>query len=92
MHFFIFGNVLSDANYAIIFDVRKKHYRLAGTAVAAVGAVVVLSGVVGFQSVSADPVVAETADWSLLLIAGGVILIVAGIALSLWLFSTDKRS
>lgn len=91
MHFFIFGNVLSDANYAIIFDVRKKHYKLASTVIAAVGAVVVLSGVIGFQSVSADPVVAETADWSLLLIAGGAILIIAGIALSLWLFSSDKK-
>ena len=70
---------------------RKKHYKLAGTVIAAVGAVVVLSGVIGFQSVSADPVVAETADWSLLLIAGGAILIIAGIALSLWLFSSDKK-
>jgi len=86
---FIFGNVLSDANYAIIFDVKRKRYKLAGTVIAIVGAVVALSGVVGFQGVSADPVVAEKADWSLLLIAGGAILIVAGIALSLWLFASD---
>ena len=72
-----------------MFGVKRKSYRLAGIAVAVMGAVVVLSGAIGFQSVSADPVVAEKADWSLLLIAGGAILIIAGIILSLWLFSSD---
>jgi len=69
--------------------VKKKSYRIAGTVIAAMGAIVVIAGVVGFQSVSADPVVAEKADWSLLLISGGAILIIAGIVLSLWLFASD---
>ena len=83
------GNVLSDAKCVIIFLVKKKSYKLAGTLVAVMGAVVVLSGVIGFQSASADPVIAERADWSLLLMAGGAILIIAGIILSLWLFASD---
>ena len=86
---FIFGNVLSDANYAIIFDVKKKNYKLVGTIVAAVGAIGVVIGAAGFRSVSADPMVAEQADWSFLLMAGGAILIIAGIVLSLWLFASD---
>ena len=68
---------------------KRKSIKLAGKLTAAMGAVVVLVGVVGFQSASADPVVAEKADWSLLLMSGGAILIIAGIVLSLWLFASD---
>lgn len=86
---FVFGNVLSDANYAIIFGVKKKNYKLVGTVIAAIGAIGVIVGVAGFRSVSADPMVAEQTDWSFLLMAGGGILIIAGIILSLWLFASD---
>lgn len=76
-------------NYAIIFGVRKKSYKLAGAVISLVGAAVVFVGTVASQIASADPVVAERADWSLLLMVGGGILIIAGITLTLWLFVSD---
>ncbi len=68
---------------------KKKSYRLAGSIIAVMGAVVAVAGVVGYQSASADPVVAGKADWSLLLMAGGGILVIAGIILTVWLFASD---
>lgn len=68
---------------------KKKNYKLAGTFVAVVGAMAVVGGIVGFQSVLADPMVAERTNWPLLLMGGGAILIIAGIILSLWLFASD---
>ena len=68
---------------------QKKSYRKAGTIIATMGGLVSLGGIVSFQYASADSVISEKADLAFLLVAGGAILVTAGLFVAVWLLVSD---
>ena len=69
-------------------DIQKKH-QVSGTIVALTGIALAFVGMFGFQYVSADAVMGESADVALLLIFGGAILVIAAIIIVAFLLFSD---
>jgi len=69
-------------------NIAKKHY-ITGSVVAVSGLALAFFGMFGFQYVSADNLIGETADAAFLLIFGGAILVVAAIIIIAFLLFQD---
>ncbi|MCX6809146.1 MAG: hypothetical protein NTZ65_00085 [Candidatus Berkelbacteria bacterium] len=69
---------------------KSVHHHAVGGIMAAVGFFLALTGVIAFQSVSADSAaVSSVADWSTILITGGLVLVIGGLLLMIFLFMID---
>ena len=68
---------------------KRRSYRKAGTLVAILGGIVSLVGFISFQYASADAIVSEKSDIAYLLVAGGAILVIAGLFIVVWLLVSD---
>jgi uncharacterized membrane protein YidH (DUF202 family) len=63
--------------------------KIVGTVLAVFGVGLMTIGALSYQVASADALVAERADWVAILIAGGLILVIAGIVMMVSFFLID---